>query len=83
MEHVTDVIIALLSDKFGVFESDLAADATFDSLEVDSLVLVELAVILAREYGVPIGDDELAATRTIGGAAEMVTAKLRPGQVTA
>jgi len=83
MEPMTDVIGDLLVQQFGMFDSTITADTTFDSLEVDSLVLVELAVILERTYGVRIEDSELAAAGTVGAAAAVVTGKLATRQVPA
>jgi acyl carrier protein len=74
MESVADVIQTLLADKFGAFD-EIQADTTFESLEIDSLVLIEISVILERRFGVRIRDDELESTQTIGEAAAVVDAK--------
>jgi acyl carrier protein len=74
-EAITNRIIAIIGEKYAPDDVGLDATTDFESLDFDSLVLVELAVILTREFGVQGGDDELAATATIGAAAGLVAGK--------
>jgi acyl carrier protein len=76
METIEQMIRETLVDKFGVFGADLGPATTFDDLDVDSLVLVELAVILKRTFGVLLDVDELTAGLTVSQVAELVQAKL-------
>lgn len=76
MQPIEQMIRETLVDKFGVFGADLGPATTFDDLDVDSLVLVELAVILRRTYGVPLDTDELTADLTVSQVAELLQAKL-------
>jgi acyl carrier protein len=70
------VIRGLLIDTFGVFGTDgIGVDTTFESLDIDSLVLVELAVLLERRFGVQVPEGELTAEQTIAEAAALVDAK--------
>ncbi|MEE1784152.1 acyl carrier protein [Streptomyces sp. SP17BM10] len=69
-------IVAILAENFDTEDRELSADTDFESLEFDSLVLVELAVILTREFGVEVTDEELVASTTIEGAAALVAAKV-------
>lgn len=75
MESVVDVIRTALVEKYGVFGDDMGADVTFDDLEVDSLVLVELSVVLERRFGVKLPDGELTPELSLGEAASLVEAK--------
>jgi acyl carrier protein len=75
MNPIAKVIIDTLITKFQVPPEGLTADSTFESLQLDSLVHVELEVILAKRFGVEIDDGELAAERTIGGAAALIEAR--------
>jgi acyl carrier protein len=75
MESVADVIRDLLVDKFGVFGTEIGADTTFEELDIDSLVLIELSVVLGRRYGVRVQDGDLISGQTIAEAAALVEAK--------
>ncbi|MFJ8982410.1 acyl carrier protein [Streptomyces sp. NPDC102282] len=73
----TQQISALIGENFDTDGRELSGATDFESLEFDSLVLVELAVILTREYGVEITDEELAETGTIEATAALVNSKSR------
>ncbi|MFD0206757.1 MULTISPECIES: phosphopantetheine-binding protein [Saccharothrix] len=75
MESVVDVIREALVEKYGVFGDDVDADVTFENLDVDSLVLVELSVVLERRFGVKLPDGELTPELSLGEAASLVEAK--------
>jgi acyl carrier protein len=75
MNPIVKVIINTLITKVHVSPEGVTADSTFESLELDSLVLVELEVILGHRFGVEINDGELMAARTIGGAAALIEAR--------
>lgn len=50
-------------------------DVTLGSLEIDSLVLVELAVSLERQFGVIVEAGDLRADQTLDEAAALVAAR--------
>jgi acyl carrier protein len=64
------VIDALV--EFGAEREAIAPDATFESLDVDSLDLVELAQIVEDEYGVELREEDLAKLDTVGKAIDYV-----------
>jgi acyl carrier protein len=72
MDSVVTYIIDTLAEKFAVPREDLAADAEFDSLGLDSLVLTELTVILRSRYGVRLDEDEVTSARTVVDVAALV-----------
>lgn len=72
---LVDDLIQVLSDKYGLPSTDLSPDTRFEALEFDSLVMLELAVLLERRHGVPVSDDELLGTESIGEAADLLSAK--------
>ncbi len=75
---MTETITAfksILTETFGVPEGDFAADATFESLGLDSLDVVELTLVIEEELGVKIEDEELEDVRTVQDAADKVDAK--------
>lgn len=75
MNPIAKLIIDTLITKFQVSPETVTADSMFASLELDSLVLVELGVILGNQFGMDINGGELMAAGTIGGAAVLVEAR--------
>jgi acyl carrier protein len=64
-----------LVETFGVPADDVAPDATFEALGLDSLDVVELTLILEEETGVKLEDEELEDVRTVGQAIDKVVEK--------
>ena len=65
----------ILVDTFGVPADDIAPDATFEALGLDSLDVVELTLVLAEETGVKLEDEELEDVRTVQDAIAKITEK--------
>jgi acyl carrier protein len=61
---------------FEVSEADVKGDASFESLGLDSLDLVELSVRIEDAYGIDIEEDDLKDVWTIDNAIDVVLAKL-------
>ncbi len=75
MTQILATFEAILVDTFGVPAGDVHADATFESLGLDSLDVVELTLVIEEQLGVKIEDEELEDIRTVGDAAAKVAAK--------
>ncbi|MEY9894327.1 acyl carrier protein [Catenulispora sp. MAP12-49] len=75
MTDLENRLATVLVDRFGLLSEDLDPDATFGDLEIDSICLVELAVISEDEFGVPIGDDDFTAQHTLRTAASLLASK--------
>lgn len=75
MPALTEQLMSLLTTKVGVLADDLSPEATFDELDIDSLVLVEFALIIKKEYGVQLKDGELTPDITLAQTAELLAAK--------
>ena len=58
--------------QFGVDESDITLEATFEDLDVDSLDLAELSQIIEDEYGVQLKGEDVAKIKTVGDAVDLV-----------
>ncbi len=58
--------------EFGAEPDAVALDATFESLDVDSLDLVELGQIVQEEYGVEIKGEDMPKLNTVGDAVDMI-----------
>jgi acyl carrier protein len=61
---------------FEVEADDVKSDASFDSLGLDSLDLVELSVRIEDAYGIDIEEDDLKEVWTIDNAIDVVLQKL-------
>jgi len=56
--------------------SAVVPEATFESLDADSLDLVELVMALEEEFDVTVEEEELEGVTTIQAAYELVTSKI-------
>lgn len=50
----------------------ITPDATKDDLDLDSLAFVELSMVLGKEHGLHISDDELFDMETVGDIAALM-----------
>jgi acyl carrier protein len=73
-DQVEARVLAAL-EEFGAEPTELAPDATFEELDVDSLDLVELAQIVQEEYGVEIKGEDMPKLKTVNDAVELVVAR--------
>jgi acyl carrier protein len=61
--------------ELGTERDDLSRDATLESLDIDSLDLVELAQIVEDEYGVELKGDDVKDVKTVGEVIDLVVSK--------
>ena len=73
-EQVEQTITQALP-QFGVDESQITRDASFEELDVDSLDLAELSQIIEDEFGVQLKGDDVGKIKTVGDAIDLVVAK--------
>lgn len=66
MSNVQDRFYSLLNAKIGVETESLTGDTTLESLDLDSLLIVELSVAVEKEFGVVLDETQLAPERTVG-----------------
>jgi acyl carrier protein len=50
----------ILTTKFQLDEAEIEPSSTLEDLQLDSLDLVELALVIEKEFGARVSDDELA-----------------------
>ncbi|WP_030382866.1 MULTISPECIES: acyl carrier protein [unclassified Streptomyces] len=62
----------ILVGPFKVDPEKVTPEATLEQLGLDSLSVVELSLILEKDLGVRVSDDELLGTPTIGAMAELI-----------
>jgi len=63
-------------EEFGAESDAIGADAEFESLDVDSLDLVELAQIVEDDYGVQLKGEDMEGVKTVRQAVDLVMSKL-------
>ena len=69
-EKVIDAIANLGPDR-----DQVTRDATFESLDVDSLDLVELSQVVEEEFGVEVKGEDAQKLKTVGDAIDLVLAR--------
>lgn len=75
MSDVYDRLVNLMIEMANMEEQEIQPDATFDELEFDSLAIVELIMVVQKEFGVSIEEDDLNGDDTVSRAAEVIEAK--------
>lgn len=63
-------------EEFGADPAEITLEAEFESLDVDSLDLVELAQIVDEHYGVQLKGEDMEGLRSVGQAVDLVMSKL-------
>jgi len=74
-QELLAVFTEVLTEEFGVPEDEIAAEATFEALGLDSLDVVELTLVLEEKVGVKLEDEELEDVRTVQDAIDKVEEK--------
>jgi acyl carrier protein len=72
-EIETTVFEAL--ETFGAEPDAINRDADFESLDVDSLDLAELAQIVDDKYGVTIAAEDMKNIKTVGDVLDLIAAR--------
>jgi len=69
-------IISYLAEQVELDPENLSAETTFESLDLDSLDLVEMLVELENEAGVELPEEETQGLETLGDLAALIESKL-------
>jgi acyl carrier protein len=75
MKSIEERITKVLLDDFKVQHNFIGPDTRFTDLGFDSIVIVELAMVLEGEFGILLEFGEFTDTTTIAEAAELMMAK--------
>jgi acyl carrier protein len=73
-DRVEQVIFDGLAE-VGAERDQISREATFDSLDVDSLDLVEVSQIVEDEFGVELEGDDIKDLKTVGDVIDLVVAR--------
>jgi acyl carrier protein len=69
MSEIAEKVKAIIVDKLGVEESEVAAEASFtNDLGADSLDTVELIMEFEKEFNISIPDEQAENIATVGDA---------------
>ncbi len=73
MSDISSRVTAIIVDKLGVDENEVAATASFtNDLGADSLDTVELIMEFEREFDIQIPDDQAEKIETVGQAIKYI-----------
>lgn len=73
MSEVKDKVVAIIVDKLGVDESEVALESSFtNDLGADSLDTVELIMEFEKEFNIAIPDDQAENIATVGEAVKYI-----------
>ena len=71
-ERMTEALVS-----FGAEKEQIKREANWESLDVDSLDLVELAQIVEEEYGVKMKEEDMKEMKTVGDAVDFVAERAK------
>jgi len=71
-ERMTEALVS-----FGADRDQIKRDADWESLDVDSLDLVELSQIVEEEYGVQMKEEDMKKLLTVGDAVDFVAERAK------
>ncbi|MGK2877462.1 MAG: phosphopantetheine-binding protein [Solirubrobacterales bacterium] len=74
-EVLSQVIAAIVEVSPDTESMGLEMSTSFESIDVDSLDLVEIAQIVGDEHNIKFGGEALEGLRTIGDAVEFIVSK--------
>ncbi|MAX81884.1 MAG: acyl carrier protein [Crocinitomicaceae bacterium] len=73
MSDIKSKVIAIIVDKLGVDESEVALESSFtNDLGADSLDTVELIMEFEKEFNIAIPDDQAENIATVGEAVKYI-----------
>jgi acyl carrier protein len=73
-DQVEETIVEAIAS-LGPDRADVTRDATFESLDVDSLDLVEVAQIVEERFGIELRGEDTKDLKTVGDAIDLVVAR--------
>ena len=75
-QDIETVVIESLAS-FGADPEALTRDATLDSVDVDSLDLVELTQVVEEKYAIDLEGADFKQIKTVGDVVDLVTARVQ------
>ena len=75
-QDIEAVVIESLAE-FGADPSALSRDATLESVDVDSLDLVELTQVVEERYDIDLENADFKKIKTVGDVVDLVVARVQ------
>jgi acyl carrier protein len=75
METIVTHLTELIAENYALPAQQLTPNTRFEELDLDSLVLIELTVLLSNRWGVALADGELRPDHSIAEVAALLSAK--------
>ena len=63
---VFEKVTSIISEQLEISRKEMTLETTFESLDADSLDLVELVMAFEEEFDIEISDEEIEKIKTIG-----------------
>lgn len=80
-ENVLKKVTEIITEKLGIPESEVTADASFvRDLGIDSLDYAELVMEFEQTFDIKIPDEDAERMNTIGSAVEYIKSKIAAGK---
>ncbi|UMP06848.1 acyl carrier protein [Amycolatopsis sp. EV170708-02-1] len=67
-----EVLQEILVDKLKIPAAEVRAEVTPEDADLDSLTIVELSMVLEKEFGIEISEDEIKSAATLGDIARLM-----------
>lgn len=75
MTQLEDRLAAILVERLGVPADAIRPDVTLDDLDIDSLLVVEFALLVKKEFGVRLADGEVTPALSIASTAALLASR--------
>lgn len=76
MTEVTNKVIKILVENFGLNELDVKENKNLETIGVDSIIMIEIQLDLEREFGVKISDGDILPGFTVKDISEYIQNKV-------
>lgn len=73
--NLQDELVTMLASKFEMSADELRAGETFENLGLDSLVLLEVSLVIRNEFGVSLSEEELVPLLTVAELTALIQTK--------
>ncbi|EGL7120486.1 acyl carrier protein [Salmonella enterica] len=76
MTEVTNKVIKIFVENFGLNELDVKENKNLETIGVDSIIMIEIQLDLEREFGVKISDGDILPSFTVKDISEYIQNKV-------
>ena len=73
---IRDKVISTITEYFGFGPDEVKEDSNMESLQFDSLDMMELAFSIEDEFDIEIQDEEIEAIKTVADVIKLVEGKV-------